>query len=58
MVRSARVGEGRVLRDDNWQQPGMVAADNLSPQKASLLLALALMVTGDNQEIQRIFNEY
>lgn len=58
VVRSARVGEGRVLRDDNWQQPGMVAADNLSPQKASLLLALALMVTGDIDEIQRIFNEY
>src|SRR5712692_1121817 len=41
VVRSARVGEGRVLRDDNWQDPGMVAADNLIPQKAALLLALA-----------------
>ena len=42
VVRSARVGEGRVVRDDNWQEPGMVAADNLNPQKAALLLALAL----------------
>ena len=39
VVRSARVGEGRVIRDDNWQHPGMVAADNLSPQKAALLLS-------------------
>jgi len=58
VVRSARVGEGRVLRDDNWQQPGMVSADNLSPQKSSLLLALGLGVTGNPDEIQRMFNQY
>jgi L-asparaginase len=58
VARSARVGEGRIVRDDNWQQPGMIAADNLSPQKASLLLALAMSGTGDVEEIQRIFNQY
>jgi L-asparaginase len=58
VVRSARVGEGRVLRDDNWQEPGMVAADNLNPQKAALLLALALTRTRDPDEIQRMFDEY
>jgi L-asparaginase type II len=58
VVRSARVGEGRVLRDDNWQRPHMVAADNLSPQKASLLLALALQVTKEPDEIQRMFDQY
>ncbi len=58
VVRSARVGEGRVIRDDNWQQPGMVAADNLSPQKASLLLALALATTANADEIQRMFDQY
>ena len=58
VVRSARVGEGRVLRDDNWQQPGMVSADNLSPQKSSLLLALALGITSNPDEIQAIFNQY
>jgi L-asparaginase len=58
VVRSTRVGEGRVLRDDNYQEPGMIAADNLSPQKAALLLALALTRTHDPDEIQRMFDEY
>jgi L-asparaginase len=58
VVRSSRVGEGRVVRDDNWQHPYMVAADNLSPQKAALLLALALARTGDPDDIQRMFGEY
>jgi L-asparaginase len=58
VVRSSRVGEGRVVRDDNWQHPHMVAADNLSPQKAALLLALALAQTDDAEEIQRMFGSY
>lgn len=58
VARSARVGEGRIIRDDNWQRPGMVAADNLSPQKASLLLALAMAHTGDVNDIQRMFDQY
>ena len=58
VVRSARVGEGRVIRDDNWQEPGMIAADNLNPQKAALLLALGLAKTSDADEIQRMFDEY
>ncbi|MBI3076679.1 MAG: asparaginase, partial [Deltaproteobacteria bacterium] len=45
VVRSARVGAGRVIREDNWQEPGFVAADNLSPQKARILLQLALTKT-------------
>jgi L-asparaginase len=58
VVRSARVGEGRVIRDDNWQRPNMVAADNLSPQKAALLLALGLQITQQPDEIQRMFDQY
>jgi L-asparaginase len=58
VVRSSRVGEGRVLRDDNWQHPGMVAADNLSPHKAALLLSLALARTSDPDDIQRMFDSY
>ena len=58
VVRSSRVGEGRVIRDDNWQHPNMVAADNLPPQKAALLLALALVRTTDPDEIQRVFEQY
>ncbi|PWT85469.1 MAG: L-asparaginase [Proteobacteria bacterium] len=58
IVRSARVGAGRVIRDDNWQEPGFVAADNLSPQKARILLQLALTRTNKPDEIQRMFDEY
>ena len=58
IVRSARVGDGRVIRDDNWQEPGMIAADNLSPQKAAILLSLALTVTRDPDAIQAMFDRY
>jgi L-asparaginase len=58
VVRSARVGAGRVIKDDNWQEPGFVAADNLSPQKARILLQLALTKTTNVDEIQRMFDEY
>lgn len=58
VVRSARVGDGRVVRDDNWQEPGMIAADNLNPQKAAVLLSLALTRTRDPDEIQKFFDEY
>lgn len=58
VVRSSRVGAGRVVRDDNWQEPGFVAADNLSPQKARILLQLALTKTSKPDEIQQMFDEY
>ena len=58
VVRASRVGEGRVIRDDNWQKPGMVAADNLSAHKAALLLSLALTLTSSPDEVQAIFDRY
>ena len=58
MVQSTRVGEGRIVRNNNWYEPGMVVADNLSPQKAAILLSLALIKTSTPEEIQRIFDEY
>ena len=58
LVRSARVGAGRVVRDDNWQEAGFVAADNLNPQKARILLQLGLTKTSNPNEIQRMFDEY
>jgi L-asparaginase len=36
----------------------MVVADNLGPQKAALLLTLALTKTSNVDEIQRMFDEY
>jgi len=58
VARSARVGAGRVIKDDNWQEPGFIAADNLSPQKARILLQLALTKTTKPDEIQKMFDEY
>jgi L-asparaginase len=58
VVRASRVGAGRVVRDDNWQEPGFVAADNLNAQKARILLQLALAKTNKPDEIQRVFDEY
>lgn len=58
VVRSARVGEGRVLAIGNAHEEGMIAADNLNPQKAAVLLALALTRTSHAGQIQRIFDEY
>ena len=58
VVQSSRVGEGRIVRNNNWHEPGMVVADNLSPQKAAILLSLALSKTSDPQQIQRLFDEY
>jgi L-asparaginase len=58
VVRSARVGEGRVLASGNGHDEGVIAADNLNPQKAALLLSLCLARTTDPAEIQRIFDTY
>jgi L-asparaginase len=58
IVQSSRIGEGRIVRGNNWYESGMVVADNLSPQKAALLLTLALTKTSDAEEIQRMFDEY
>lgn len=58
IVQSSRVGEGRVLRENNWSEPGMVAADNLPPHKAAILLSLALLQTEEPDEIQKLFDRY
>jgi len=58
VVQSSRVGEGRIVRNNNWWEEGMVVADNLSPQKAAVLLSLALTKTSDSGTIQRMFDEY
>ena len=58
VVRSSRVGEGRVIVDDNWQEPGMVAAEDLSPHKAAILLTISLTKTSDPNRIQELFQAY
>jgi L-asparaginase len=60
VVRSTRVGSGIVKRnvevDDD--KLGFVASMEKNPQKARILLQLALMNTQDVKEIQRMFDEY
>ena len=40
------------------REAGLLAADNLTPQKARILLALALSQTSDKAEIARMFATY
>jgi L-asparaginase type II len=58
VVRSARVGNGRVTPQSAYDAMGIVAGDNLNPQKARVLLMLALTKTRDTAEIARMFAEY
>jgi L-asparaginase len=58
LVRSTRTGNGRVVSRSDYDALGMVAADTLSPQKARILLMLALTRTRDLAEIRRMFAEY
>ncbi len=58
LVRSARVGNGRVVSNEPYDAMGMIPADNLTPQKARVLLMLALTRTRDRREIARMFAEY
>ena len=60
VVRSTRVGEGVVRRnielDDD--KAGTVAAKELNPAKARVLLKLALMKTTQPRKIQELFDKY
>ena len=59
-VRSSRVPTGRVGRnvEVNDDELGLVASLELNPQKARVLLRLALTKTKDSKQIQRYFDEY
>jgi L-asparaginase len=58
LVLSSRVGNGRVIPRTEYDELGMVPADNLNPQKARVLLMLALTQTKELPEIRRMFAEY
>jgi L-asparaginase len=58
LVRANRTGSGRVVAREEYDALGMIPADTLSPQKARILLMLALAKTNDLQEIKRMFTEY
>ena len=58
VVQSTRAGSGRTFKGKRLRDAGFLIADNLNPQKARLLLALALTVTSDPGEIERMFLTY
>ena len=63
VVVTTRVWNGRVLPNYGYegggktlQQAGAVFGDNLSPQKARILLMLALQTTSDPKQLQQLFD--
>jgi L-asparaginase len=58
VVQSSRAASGRVALRRYLAEADMVAADNLNPQKARILLMLGLSLTQDVREIRRMFAVY
>src|SRR5215472_3321432 len=58
IVQSSRAGSGRVALRRYLDEAGMIGADNLNPQKARILLMLALTRTSAVKEVRRIFATY
>jgi L-asparaginase len=58
VVQSTRAGSGRTFRGKRLTEAGILIADNLNPQKARILLALALTITDDPDRIAQIFRTY
>lgn len=55
---SSRAGSGRTFAPSKMREAGFIQADNLTPQKTRILLAMALTQTKDRAEIQRMFDTY
>jgi L-asparaginase len=60
VVRSSRVGNGAVTRSSVQRDDelGFVVSDTLSPQKARILVMLALLKSNEVERIQNLFYEY
>lgn len=60
VVRSNRTGSGQTTRNHeiNDDDLGTVAADNLNPQKARVLLRVVLTVTDNPADVQETFDTY
>jgi L-asparaginase len=58
VVQSTRAGSGRTFRSTRLKAGGLLIADNLNPQKARILLTLALTRSQDPDEIMRICRTY
>lgn len=58
VVRSSRVGNGRVVPIDSYKDYNFISGDNLLPQKARILLMLSLLKYNSVEDIQTVFDEY
>ncbi|WJX02416.1 type II asparaginase [Priestia aryabhattai] len=58
ITRSSRAGNGTVTHEASDDKDKFVTSDSLNPQKARILLMLALTKTKDPKKIQEYFNEY
>lgn len=58
VVLTSSRAAGRVVSTSKMRDAGFLTADNLTPQKARILLALALTKTADLEEIRRMFATY
>lgn len=58
IVQGSRGGSGRALAGTRLAELGFVPGEAFNPQKARLLLQLALTITHDRAEIARIFATY
>ena len=60
IVRSSRTGQGIVARNGEADDDALdfVVSDTLNPQKARILLMLALTKTSNTKDIQRMFYTY
>ena len=55
---SSRAGNGRVMLTPRMKERGLIVTDNLTSQKARVLLMLGLTVTGDHGRLQEMFDAY
>ena len=58
VVLASRATSGRVIMTPRNDKLGFIVCDNLLPQKARVLLMLALTTTHDRHEIQQMSHEY
>ena len=58
VVISSRAGSGRTFPSSKLVSAGFLNADNLTPQKARILLAMALTKTSDLAAIRKMFATY
>ena len=58
VMQCTRAGSGRTFLGKRLRDAGFLITDNLTPQKARILLALGLTVSSDAEEIARMFRVY